>query len=87
MTGNLALQLFRDGVVLGTALLPDLHLRTGNNTISATSAFQVGIVSTFLNIKTHPNEQANNSPQGLQTLNDFVGKKGWLSTLERYCHY
>ncbi|KAF9451269.1 hypothetical protein P691DRAFT_757432 [Macrolepiota fuliginosa MF-IS2] len=57
-TGDLTLQLSRDGVALGTALLPNLDLRMGNNSISATSAFR-----------------ANDSPQGQQTLNDFVGKK------------
>lgn len=57
-TGDLTLQLLRDGVVLGTVLLPNLHLQMGNNSLLATSSFQ-----------------PNNSPQGLQTLNDFVGKK------------
>ncbi|KAG6813669.1 hypothetical protein H0H92_008517 [Tricholoma furcatifolium] len=53
-----ALQLLRDGVALGTALLPNLTLARGNNTFQSTSNFE-----------------ANNSPQGLQTLNDFVGKQ------------
>ncbi|KAF8070285.1 hypothetical protein FPV67DRAFT_1755106 [Lyophyllum atratum] len=57
-TGDLTLQLFREGVALGTALLPNLTLVRGNNTFHATSGFE-----------------ANKSPQGLQTLNDFVGKK------------
>ncbi|KAG5646292.1 hypothetical protein DXG03_003889 [Asterophora parasitica] len=57
-TGDLNLQLFRDGVALGTALLPNLTLVRGNNSFRATSSFE-----------------ANQSPQGLQTLNDFVGKK------------
>ncbi|KAG6854052.1 hypothetical protein C0991_011030 [Blastosporella zonata] len=57
-TGDLTLQLSRDGVVLGTALIPNLVLTRGNNTFHATSNFE-----------------ANNSPQGQQTLNDFVGKK------------
>ncbi|KAF5351977.1 hypothetical protein D9756_007389 [Leucocoprinus leucothites] len=57
-TGDLTLQLSRDGTLLGTALLPSLDLRMGNNSITATSVFQ-----------------ANDSPQGLQTLNDFVAKK------------
>ncbi|KAG6908393.1 hypothetical protein DXG01_004822 [Tephrocybe rancida] len=54
-----ALRLSRDGVALGTALIPNLILKRGNNTFHATSNFE-----------------ANNSPQGLQTLNDFVGQKG-----------
>jgi len=57
-TGDLTLQLFREGVALGTALLPNLTLVRGNNTFHATSSFE-----------------ANKSPQGLQTLSDFVGKK------------
>ncbi|KDR75403.1 hypothetical protein GALMADRAFT_553913 [Galerina marginata CBS 339.88] len=57
-TGDLTLQLLRDGVVLGTTLLPNLTLNMGNNTINATSSFA-----------------ANNSPQGTQTLNDFISKK------------
>ncbi|KAH0589321.1 hypothetical protein H2248_005083 [Termitomyces sp. 'cryptogamus'] len=57
-TGDLTLQLFRDGAVLGTTLIPDLVLARGNNTFHATSIFDV-----------------NSSPQGQQTLNDFVGKK------------
>ncbi|KAG5653629.1 hypothetical protein H0H81_011855 [Sphagnurus paluster] len=58
VTGDLNLQLFRDGVVLGSALLPNLTLVRGNNSFRASSNFE-----------------ANNSPQGLETLNDFVGKK------------
>ncbi|KAJ8482152.1 hypothetical protein ONZ45_g15054 [Pleurotus djamor] len=57
-TGDMNLQLMRDGVVLGTNLLPNLTLTMGNNSATATSQFS-----------------ANDSPQGLQTLNDFVGKK------------
>ncbi|KAG6857277.1 hypothetical protein H0H87_007110 [Tephrocybe sp. NHM501043] len=57
-TGDLTLQLSRDGVALGTALIPDLVLKRGNNTFHSTSNFK-----------------ANDSPQGQQTLNDFVGKK------------
>ncbi|KAG5222581.1 hypothetical protein IMY05_C2488000400 [Salix suchowensis] len=52
------LQLFRDGVALGTNLLPNLTLTMGNNSVKASSNFK-----------------ANDSPEGLQTLNDFVGKK------------
>ncbi|KAI5120964.1 hypothetical protein M0805_006636 [Coniferiporia weirii] len=57
-TGDLTLQLFRDGGLLGTTLLPNLTLEMGNNSLTAQGNFE-----------------ANNSPQGLQTLNDFVGKK------------
>ncbi|KAF9562634.1 hypothetical protein CPC08DRAFT_706528 [Agrocybe pediades] len=57
-TGDLTLQLLRDGAILGTTLLPNLTLNMGENTINATSSFQ-----------------ANNSPQGKQTLDDFIGKK------------
>ncbi|KAJ7675082.1 hypothetical protein B0H17DRAFT_1161695 [Mycena rosella] len=56
--GDLTLGLLRDGVNIGTALLPNLVLNMGNNTIQAKSTFQ-----------------ANKSPQGLDTLNDFVGKQ------------
>ncbi|PPQ89568.1 hypothetical protein CVT25_012240 [Psilocybe cyanescens] len=58
-TGDLTLQLLRDGTLIGTTLLPNLTLDSGNNTINTTSNFE-----------------ANNSPQGLQTLNDFISKKG-----------
>ncbi|KAF8972948.1 hypothetical protein BDZ97DRAFT_1691577 [Flammula alnicola] len=54
-TGDLTLQLSRGGAILGTALLPNLTLNMGNNTINATSSFA-----------------ANNSPEGTQTLNDFI---------------
>lgn len=37
LTDIQALQLFREGVALGTALLPNLTLHTGNNTFLATS--------------------------------------------------
>ncbi|KAF8894927.1 hypothetical protein CPB84DRAFT_1848428 [Gymnopilus junonius] len=57
-TGDLTLQLLREGVVLGTTLLPNLTLSIGNNTLNATSSFA-----------------ANSSPQGTQTLNDFISKK------------
>ncbi|KAG7446409.1 uncharacterized protein BT62DRAFT_931852 [Guyanagaster necrorhizus] len=57
-TGDLHMQLKRDGVVLGTALMPNLTLNMGNNTVVAQSTFA-----------------ANDSPQGLQTLDDFVGRK------------
>ncbi|PPQ99716.1 hypothetical protein CVT24_009699 [Panaeolus cyanescens] len=66
-TGDLTLQLARDGVVLGTTLLPNLTLAIGNNTIAATSAFE-----------------ANNSPQGLQTLNDFISKKDVQLTISGF---
>ncbi|KIJ67573.1 hypothetical protein HYDPIDRAFT_180379 [Hydnomerulius pinastri MD-312] len=55
-TGDLTLQLQKGGAVLGTALMPNLTLYTGNNSLSSTSDFQ-----------------PNNSPQGMETLNDFVG--------------
>ncbi|KAF9047294.1 hypothetical protein BJ165DRAFT_1464966 [Panaeolus papilionaceus] len=66
-TGDLTLQLARDGVVLGTTLLPNLTLAVGNNTIAATSAFE-----------------ANNSPQGIQTLNDFISKKDVQLTISGF---
>ncbi|KAJ7497141.1 hypothetical protein FB451DRAFT_1457944 [Mycena latifolia] len=56
--GDLTLELLRDGVSLGTAVLPNLVLNMGNNSIQAKSTFE-----------------ANKSPQGLDTLNDFVGKQ------------
>ncbi|KAH7926942.1 hypothetical protein BV22DRAFT_1007914 [Leucogyrophana mollusca] len=55
-TGDLDLQLTRGGAILGTALMPNLTLNMGNNSLYSTSNFQ-----------------PNNSPQGMQTLNDFVG--------------
>ncbi|KAF8135624.1 hypothetical protein EV363DRAFT_1429344 [Boletus edulis] len=55
-TGDLTLQLQRGGAVLGTALMPNLTLYMGNNSLTSTSDFE-----------------PNNSPQGMQTLNDFVG--------------
>ncbi|KZT27986.1 hypothetical protein NEOLEDRAFT_1129882 [Neolentinus lepideus HHB14362 ss-1] len=57
-TGDLTLQLFRDGGFLGTTLLPNLTLQMGENSVSAEADFQ-----------------PNNSPQGSETLNDFVGKR------------
>ncbi|KAK0485666.1 hypothetical protein IW261DRAFT_1451420 [Armillaria novae-zelandiae] len=57
-TGDLHMQLKRDGVVLGTALMPNLTLNMGDNTVVAQSTFA-----------------ANDSAQGLQTLDDFVGRK------------
>jgi hypothetical protein len=57
-TGDLTLQLFRQGANLGTALLPNLSLALGNNTVSAVGSFT-----------------PNDSPQGQQTLNEFVGGK------------
>lgn len=44
--------------MVGTALMPNLSLKMGENHVQASSVFA-----------------ANGSPQGLQTLNDFVGKK------------
>ncbi|KAG6891741.1 hypothetical protein C0992_006161 [Termitomyces sp. T32_za158] len=40
-TGDLTLQLVRDGAVLGTSLIPSLVLARGNNTFHATSVFDV----------------------------------------------
>ncbi|CAA7259257.1 unnamed protein product [Cyclocybe aegerita] len=66
-TGDLTLQLSRDGAILGTALMPNLTLSMGNNTVNATSSFA-----------------ANGSPQGLQTLNDFVGQKDVQLTISGF---
>src|ERR1700761_428776 len=55
--------------------MPALVLNTGNNTVKAVSTFQViytPFVYFYTNLLFH---QANKSPQGLQTLNDFVGGK------------
>ncbi|KAK1218918.1 hypothetical protein PQX77_018360 [Marasmius sp. AFHP31] len=57
-TGDLTLRLFRNGAVLGTALLPNLTLNMGDNSVAASSTFA-----------------ANDSPEGLQTLNEFVAGK------------
>jgi hypothetical protein len=38
-TGDLTLQLFRQGTDLGTALLPNLSLAMGNNTVTAVGSF------------------------------------------------
>ncbi|KAJ7188457.1 hypothetical protein C8R46DRAFT_1054741 [Mycena filopes] len=56
--GDLTLQLLRDNVALGTAVMSNLVLNMGNNTVKTTSTFK-----------------ANDSPQGLQTLDEFVGKQ------------
>ncbi|KAF9264250.1 hypothetical protein L218DRAFT_258531 [Marasmius fiardii PR-910] len=66
-TGDLNLQLFRDGALLGTALLPNLTLEMGNNSLAAKSTFA-----------------ANDSPQGLQTLTDFVSGKNVQLTIAGY---
>ncbi|KAF9529294.1 hypothetical protein CPB83DRAFT_790385 [Crepidotus variabilis] len=66
-TGDLSLQLSRDGTLLGTTLMPNLTLNMGNNTVKATSNFE-----------------ANNSPQGQQTLDDFVGKKDVQLSISGY---
>ncbi|KAG1785555.1 uncharacterized protein HD556DRAFT_110398 [Suillus plorans] len=55
-TGDLQLQLQRGGAILGTALMPNLTLSMGNNSVHSISAFD-----------------PNNSPEGLQTLSQFVG--------------
>ncbi|KAG1896026.1 uncharacterized protein F5891DRAFT_1165745 [Suillus fuscotomentosus] len=55
-TGDLQLQLQRGGAILGMALMPNLTLSMGNNSVHLTSAFD-----------------PNNSPEGLQTLSQFVG--------------
>ncbi|EGO25193.1 hypothetical protein SERLADRAFT_448192 [Serpula lacrymans var. lacrymans S7.9] len=55
-TGDLTLQLLREGAVLGTALMPNFTLNMGNNSLTSSSNFE-----------------PNNSPQGLDTLNQFVG--------------
>jgi hypothetical protein len=38
-TGDMSLQLFREGVDLGTALLPNLSLAMGNNSVAAIGSF------------------------------------------------
>ncbi|KDQ57731.1 hypothetical protein JAAARDRAFT_69819 [Jaapia argillacea MUCL 33604] len=55
-TGDLTLQLYRGGGLLGTTLLPNLTLNMGNNSLIAQGNFE-----------------ANGSPEGAETLNDFVG--------------
>jgi Protein of unknown function (DUF3712) len=39
-TGDLVMQLYRDGGYIGTTLLPNLALKMGNNTIKAIGTFQ-----------------------------------------------
>ncbi|KIK99094.1 hypothetical protein PAXRUDRAFT_30734 [Paxillus rubicundulus Ve08.2h10] len=56
-TGDLTLQLQRGGAILGTALMPNFTLYMGNNSLKSTSDF----------------EARSSSPQGMQTLDDFVG--------------
>ncbi|KAF8840051.1 hypothetical protein BDN67DRAFT_1054007 [Paxillus ammoniavirescens] len=56
-TGDLTLQLQRGGAILGTALMPNFTLYMGNNSLISTSDF----------------EARSYSPQGMQTLDDFVG--------------
>ncbi|KAG2032054.1 hypothetical protein BDR03DRAFT_1015605 [Suillus americanus] len=55
-TGDLQLQLQHGGAILGTALMPNLTMSMGNNSVHSTSAFD-----------------PNSSPEGLQTLSQFVG--------------
>ncbi|TBU23049.1 hypothetical protein BD311DRAFT_704566 [Dichomitus squalens] len=55
-TGDLSLQLFRYGALLGTILIPDMTLQRGNNSFSAQGNFT-----------------PNDTPQGMRTLNEFVG--------------
>ena len=49
------------GAMIGTALLPNLSLPMGTNTLAAIAKFI-----------------PNDTPQGLQTLNQFVGQQGAL---------
>ncbi|KAF9484472.1 hypothetical protein BDN70DRAFT_122528 [Pholiota conissans] len=65
--GDLTLQLARDGVVLGTNLLPNLTLLRGKNSVNASSIFD-----------------PNASPQGVETLNDFVSHKNVPLTISGY---
>ena len=48
-----AFRLSRDGAVLGTVLLPNLDLNMGNNSFTATSAFQVGFNAAVLSLITN----------------------------------
>ncbi|ESK92921.1 hypothetical protein Moror_8994 [Moniliophthora roreri MCA 2997] len=66
-TGDLTLQLYRDGALLGSAVMPNLTLNMGMNNVTAKSTFA-----------------ANDSPLGLQTLNDFVGKKDVQLSISGY---
>ncbi|KAH7915074.1 hypothetical protein BJ138DRAFT_1122997 [Hygrophoropsis aurantiaca] len=66
-TGDLVLQLIRDGAILGTALMPNFTLGMGNNSLYSTSNFE-----------------PNNSPQGMQTLNEFVGGQDVVLAISGY---
>lgn len=65
--GDLTLQLYSGSALLGTALMPDLHLARGNNSILATSQFR-----------------ANDTPEGLQTLTQFLASQDSTMTIKGY---
>lgn len=69
-TGNLVLQLVLtggSGSILGTALMPNLNLKMGDNNVTASSLFD-----------------ANASPDGTTTLNNFVGGKDTALTIKGF---
>jgi hypothetical protein len=65
--GDLTLQLFSGDSLLGTALMPALHLVQGNNTIQASSQFR-----------------ANDTPEGLATLTNFLAGEDTVMTIRGY---
>ncbi|KAI0710861.1 hypothetical protein C8Q76DRAFT_623714 [Earliella scabrosa] len=68
-TGDMTLQLFRGGALIGTTLLPNPTLEMGNNSLVAQGSFR-----------------PNDTPEGLQTLNDFVGGNDVEIVIAGYNH-
>ncbi|KAF8629168.1 hypothetical protein AX17_005753 [Amanita inopinata Kibby_2008] len=66
-TGDLNLQLLRNGALIGTTTMRNLSLNIGNNSVLASSTFD-----------------PNKSPEGLQTLNDFVSHKDVQLTISGF---
>jgi len=65
--GDLTLQLYSGSALLGTALMPDLHLVRGNNSILASSQYR-----------------ANDTPEGLQTLTNFLAAQDTTMSIKGY---
>ncbi|KAI0268735.1 hypothetical protein BC834DRAFT_651204 [Gloeopeniophorella convolvens] len=65
--GDLTLQLFKTGSLIGTTTLPNLTLDIGQNSVAAQGTFS-----------------PNNSPEGQQVLDNFVGKKDSILNIVGY---
>ena len=74
--------MLKNGSLVGTAVMPNLTLLIGENTITAQSAFSVRRTSfsSFLSFSQLDfTLQPNNSPEGQEILDNFVGKNGRLT--------